>query len=475
MANTSFRLELNNNPTRNKKYTILLCITIDGKRKRIKTPIEVKSKNDFNSKCSGDNWIRKNVAESKQWNETLHNFIEEARKKYKELDEKKEVVTSEKVASAIQNKNQSESFLKFAEEQTQRMLDAGHIGSWKNYNGFVNKLKAFQKGRDLLFAEIDSDYIGNFEAFLHKLHNDRHPERLLHPNTIHGVLKLFRAMIYDACDSKKMPIGNNPFLNIELKRQDTTKEKLNEAEIMALEALELEEGKLLNNTRNAFLFSFYCAGIRCGDLLQLRWCNISGGRLNYRMWKTNKERDLVLVEQAENILKQYRKESSKPTDYVFPFLDNYKPYAAYTTKEDRDTMPVELKRVLLADISAKNALLNKELRKLAEKAGISKKLSMHISRHSFAKRAKDEGTDNSAIMSMMAHSSLAITEKYMGNFDTSATDEALRKIFHKQNKKEQLLNKAMELLRALDEEELASVLVELEGKATKKPVMSNPL
>lgn len=466
-----FRFELNGTPSRNNKYSILLCITIGGRRKRIKTPIEVNKKNDFNPKANQDNWIRKGVPESKAWNETLVQFKEDAKKKYQELKKKKGATTSGKVAAAIQNENQSESFLEFAEDEVQKMLDAGKVGTWKNYNSLVNKLKAFQKKKDLLFVEIDADYISRFETFLHKLHNTRHPERVLHQNTIHGSLKLFKHLINLACKLGKMPDGN-PFTSIKLTKIDTTKEKLDKAEIKALEALELEEGKLLYHTRDAFLLSFYCAGIRCGDLLQLRWNNISGNRLQYCMWKNNKIRDLVLVEQAESILKHYWEEDSKPTDFIFPFLNNSEPYANYTTKDERDTMPVEIKRRLLADISAKNALLNKELRKLAEMAGISKKVSMHISRHSFAKIAKEEGTDNSAIMNMMAHSSLTITEKYMGNFDTSKSDAALQSIF---SRKGQLLNKAMELLRALDEDELASVLVELEDKTTKKPVMSNPL
>ena len=478
MATNSFRLELNSKPTRNKKYCILLCITIGGKRKRIKTPIEVVHKNDFNSKCIGDNWIRKNVPEAENWNQILRDFIEDARKQYKELD-KNSIVTSEKVASAIQSKNISDSFIKYSEEKIQKMLDAGKIGCWKNYTGFLNKLKAYQKGKDLLFAEIDTDFINSFEAFLHSLSNARHTDRTLHTNTIHGVMKNFRALVNMACKEKKMQASNNPFILLSITREETTKEKLSTIEIKALEALELREGKLLWNSRNAFLLSFYCAGMRIGDLLQLRWCNVTtedkGKRLAYTMWKNNKEADLKLVEQAEEILNHYHTESSKPEEYILPFLDNSKPYAKYITKEEKDTMPVEVKKMLLADISAKNALINKELKRLAELAGISKKVSMHIARHSFAKKAKEEGTDNSAIQVMMKHSSLTITEKYMGNFDTAKTDEALGKIFHKETNKEKMLQNIMALLQNMNEEDISSVLVALQKKHDAASMMSEGL
>jgi hypothetical protein len=59
-------------------------------------------------------------------------------------------------------------------------------------------------------------------------------------------------------------------------------------EIQAIGDLNFEEGSLIWRVRNAFLFSFYCAGIRASDILQLRWRNIIEGRLVYQRHKTNK-------------------------------------------------------------------------------------------------------------------------------------------------------------------------------------------
>lgn len=54
-------------------------------------------------------------------------------------------------------------------------------------------------------------------------------------------------------------------------------------------ALELEEGSLIWHCKNYFLFSYYCAGIRAADLIQLRWRNVTeNGRLHYQMGKTTK-------------------------------------------------------------------------------------------------------------------------------------------------------------------------------------------
>lgn len=147
------------------------------------------------------------------------------------------------------------------------------------------------------------------------------------------------------------------------------------------------------------------------------------------MGKNHKDRDLELLPQALDILKHYYKEDAKPTDYIFPMLDNNEPWAAYVTQEDKDKMPADLKRRMFQVIGAKNALINKELHKMKEMAGIDKPISFHICRHSFAKMAKDKGLDNLEVKALLAHSNLATTQRYMGDFDTAHNDAALEKVF----------------------------------------------
>ena len=62
-------------------------------------------------------------------------------------------------------------------------------------------------------------------------------------------------------------------------------------------------------------------------------------------------------------------------------------------------------------------------------AHASRSCLFHIARHSFAKLAKDKGTDSGVVQGLLAHSSLKTTEGYMGQFDTSVEDAAMAKIF----------------------------------------------
>lgn len=145
----------------------------------------------------------------------------------------------------------------------------------------------------------------------------------------------------------------------------TIKDKLDEAELDAILALDLPEGSLIWNCRNYFFFSFYCAGIRVGDFVQLRWCNItSEGRLHYQMGKNHKDRDLKLVPEALEILKHYYRDDVKPNEYIFPLLDLKSTWAKYVSQEEKDTMPPDMKMAMFTTISAKTALINKELAKI---------------------------------------------------------------------------------------------------------------
>ncbi len=90
--------------------------------------------------------------------------------------------------------------------------------------------------------------------------------------------------------------SKDPFLVFKYKGVKTTKEKLDDEEMQLIINLELLEDSLIWCCKNYFLFSYYCAGIRAADLIQLRWRNVTAsGRLHYQMGKNHKERDLLLV------------------------------------------------------------------------------------------------------------------------------------------------------------------------------------
>ena len=466
----TFRFELSNKPNRNKKYMLMLCVTVAGKRKRVKTPIELDRPGDFNAKCRGENWVRASAINAKALNAQLVEILNRAKDTYKELDKEGEV-SSAKVTTEMNAEYVSPSFLEFARERTQMIYDNGGWRNWRKYCGLINKLDAFRKKRrmhDITIDDLTVDFLTKFDTFLHKWENEKEPGKLLHPNTIEVQLNILKTLVHRAIEVELMEPAKDPFLRFKYKGVKTTKEKLTEAEMNRIIALDLEEGSLIWHCKNYFLFSFYCAGIRAADLIQLRWRNITDdGRLHYQMGKNHKDRDLLLVEQALEILSYYHNDKVKPDDYIFPLLSNDAPYAKFVTLADRDRMKPELRHVLYQDVSAKNALINKYLKKIAEKAEITTKVSMHMSRHAFAHIALESGVESSAIKDILGHSNLATTERYMGSFDTSKTDGTILSLFKKKEapKEEPKPNgelskteQAIELLKELSPEQIMAVI-----------------
>ena len=465
----TFRFELNGRPTKNKTYVVYLRVTVGGKRKLIKTMVEIARPSDFNAKCKGENWIHGGVRDAKVLNAQLADILAKAKETYKELDKEGEVTTVA-LAKEMNTEVVSPSFLAFARERAQMIYDNGGWRNWRKYCGLINKLDAFRKKRrmaDITVADMTVELLTRFDNFLHKWENEREPGKLLHPNTIEVQFNILRTLVHRAIEVGIMEASKDPFLVFKYKGVKTVKEKLDDSEMERIINLELEEGSLIWQCKNYFLFSYYCAGIRAADLIQLRWGNVTtSGRLHYQMGKNHKERDLLLVEQAIEILRHYQRDDAKATDYIFPLLSNDTEYAGYVTQADKDRMRQELRHKMYQDISSKNALINKYLKKIAEKAEIEKPLSMHISRHSFAHIAQESGAESSAIKNILGHSNLATTERYMGSFDTSKTDETLRNVFAKKQssatateesgatKEEQ----AIELLKSMTPEQIMAVI-----------------
>lgn len=465
----TFRFELNGRPTKNKTYVVYLRVTVGGKRKLIKTMVEIARPSDFNAKCKGENWVRGGVRDAKVINAQLADILARAKETYKELD-KEGKVTTVALAKEMNTEVVSPSFMEFTRERAQMIYDNGGWRNWRKYCGLINKLDAFRKKRrmaDITVADMTVELLTRFDNFLHKWENEREPGKLLHPNTIEVQFNILRTLVHRAIEVGIMEASRDPFLVFKYKGVKTVKEKLDDSEMERIINLELEEGSLIWHCKNYFLFSYYCAGIRAADLIQLRWGNVTGsGRLHYQMGKNHKERDLLLVEQAMEILSHYHREDAKATDYIFPLLSNDAEYAGYVTQADKDRMKPELRHKMYQDISSKNALINKYLKKIAEKAEIAKPLSMHISRHSFAHIAQEAGAESSAIKNILGHSNLATTERYMGSFDTSKTDETLRNVFAKKQSsskgtEEPTISKeeqAIELLKGMTPEQIMAVI-----------------
>ncbi len=303
------------------------------------------------------------------------------------------------------------SFMKYWEAQNKILEKKNAYRTLKTQKSIFKQLNGFLKGRDLQFDDITVSFLEEYQAYL--------KGREYSKTTIHNHLKTFRRILYKAI---KEPGKNyfsqdkNPFFAFKLEAErPQRKERLSADEIAKLEALDLEKETRIYDARNMFLFSFYCAGVRIGDLLQLKWSNIKEGRLNYVMGKNEKERSVKLLSNALKIIKLYQKKGQNPEDYIFPFLANNlnKQNVSFIHKQ----------------IEAKAALINKCLKQVAEKAEIGINLTTHMARHSFADIARKKKVSLLDIQKMLAHSDSKTTQIYLNSFDLESQDEAHESVF----------------------------------------------
>jgi site-specific recombinase XerD len=147
---------------------------------------------------------------------------------------------------------------------------------------------------------------------------------------------------------------------------------------------------LIKNTENlkhrALLMTSYSAGLRVSELVNLKILDIDSKRMmmHVRGGKGAKDRMVPLSKKLLQTLREYFKQY-KPKTYLFEG-ENGK---AYSTRSAQDVL-LEAKR----------------------KAGIHKKGSIHMLRHSFATHLLEGGTDIRYIQSFLGHESLSTTMIY---------------------------------------------------------------
>ncbi|HDI31898.1 MAG TPA: tyrosine recombinase XerD, partial [Thermofilum sp.] len=163
--------------------------------------------------------------------------------------------------------------------------------------------------------------------------------------------------------------------------------------------------KLINATediRDRLIVSLlYTTGIRVSELIKIRKEDIDLSKNSLKVFgKGSKERIVFFNNYTKKLLKEYlNKYKFGDRDYIFP------------GRGSETIHYVTVERVL---------------NRLKRKAGLSKKVTPHILRHSFATYALSQGMDIREIQELLGHASLRTTQVY-----THVTRERLFKDYLK--------------------------------------------
>lgn len=157
------------------------------------------------------------------------------------------------------------------------------------------------------------------------------------------------------------------------------------------EVLSKQEVKALlqctgNIKHHCILLLLYSAGLRLSELLNLKWQDIDYGRkvVHVKCGKGKKDRITLLSEICYVALMEYR-DKYGPVSWIFE--------GSYKNKYSSRSV-------------------NNIIKKYAEKARITKQISAHTLRHSFATHLLEQGTDLRYIQALLGHESSKTTERY---------------------------------------------------------------
>jgi integrase/recombinase XerD len=162
----------------------------------------------------------------------------------------------------------------------------------------------------------------------------------------------------------------------------------------------LESSK--SNIRDyAIIMVLAYSGIRVSELCSLRIEDVdfSENVIHVKSGKGDKDRMVVVDSRVMEVLKEYLRNEKRNEGYVF-----------MSRKRTRIT-PTHVERIV---------------RYYAGKAGINKKVTPHVIRHTFATALLRNGADIRFIQQILGHSSVATTQIY-----THVNDEVLKEVYER--------------------------------------------
>jgi len=400
----SAKLILRKKPNSKGQYPLAIRITKDRRStyKHIGHYIDLEDWDDKNLK------VKKSNPEAESLNTLIASKLSEARKGLISLQTDNKAVTARQIKKEIYKPTSSLTFFDFADEHLEALEAEKKINRHSTDSAWLSYIEKYCSGRHLTFQEIDNRFLKKFKAYLIGSSS-------LTETTAMNVMVLIRLLFNQAIKHKVIskeiyPFGKDKF---KIKFPETNKTGLSCKEIKVLENL-TQLTQMERHSLNVWLFSFYFAGMRVSDVLFTRWSQIYDNRLHYRMGKNSKLLSLKIPVKVEGILLQYIDDRVKNDDFIFPEMKK----ADLTDAKD-----------IYRKKKVANKKFNDHLKKIAKRAGIQKKVTMHIARHSFGNIAGDN-IHPLMLQKLYRHSDLKTTINYQSNFIHRDADNALDEVIN---------------------------------------------
>ncbi len=245
------------------------------------------------------------------------------------------------------------------------------------------------KQTDVDIKSLTFDFVSDFEFYLKSVRKCNH-------NSAIKCISNMRKIVNYCLKSGWLP--KDPFFGFKMSKREVVREYLSEEELQALAEKEFSIERL-SQVRDIFLFCCY-TGLAFIDAFQLTPARIAKG-IDGNQWiftfrqKTDTPTRIPLLPQAQEVLNKYKDHPKCVNESkVLPMVSNQK--------------------------------MNAYLKEVADVCGITKILTFHIARHTFATTITlSNGVPIETVSKMLGHKSIKITQHYAKIIDKKVSEDML--------------------------------------------------
>ena len=337
--------------------------------------------------------VKKNHSNSARMNAALSQKIADAEGQVADMERKVKTVSVKKLKEAIKGK-EVPNFFEYAKKKLEKIKSTLSYSTFKAYTNQVDKFATFMGTKDVYFDEITVALLNDYKFYLaDKLKNGDTTQRL--------AIIVLGTIFRDAIKEEVIPENMFPFSKITLKISTSKRLFLNKAQIEKLTTEKLVEGRKAMMWRDLFLFSIYAGGLRFSDVIEMKYANYNEAehKIQKHIRKTGRVHQFKIGKVAIDILEKYKKENANHDDFIFPVIVDKEGYLNSEAKRYFQT-------------AGFNKLANWHLKKMGVKMKLPFDLSFHLSRHSFATNALNNGMRIEHVSKLMDHRDISTTQVY---------------------------------------------------------------